>query len=64
MKRIQWPTAIVTVVFVLAITAAYLAGPALGVPEDSHKALVAGIGVLAVPVLAMMQKLLAPRGEQ
>ncbi len=63
MKRIQWPTAIVMVVFMLAITAAYLAGPALGVPEDSHKALVAGIGLLAAPALAMMQKMRAPRGE-
>lgn len=63
MQRIQWPTAIVLVVFVLAITAAYLAGPALGVPDESHKSLMAGLGVLGMFVLSKMRSVL-PRGEQ
>ena len=59
MKKIQWPTAIVLVAVVLAVMSAYLFGPALGVPEESHASLVAGLGVIGSLILANMRGLIA-----
>ena len=55
MKQIQWPTAIVLVAFFVAISVAYLAGPSLGVPEDSHAKLVGGLGILGIAIANYMQ---------
>ena len=48
------------IVVIAAVWSAFLFGPALGVPEDSHKSLVAGVGVAGASVLAFMR---SARGE-
>ena len=58
-KKIQWPTVAALAVVVAAVLAAYLAGPALGVPEESHAQLVAGVGVVGSLLLAAMRSLLS-----
>ena len=60
MKKIQWSTVVVLIVVIAAVWSAFLFGPALGVPEDSHKSLVAGVGVAGASVLAFMR---SARGE-
>ena len=61
MKRIQWPTALVLGISVLVLGSVYLFGPAFGVPESSHVALVAGIAVVGKVALAYMRALLAEK---
>jgi len=57
--RIQsWPTAIVLIVALVALAAAYLAGPSLGVPAESHAELVGALGALAAIVLGLMRSIL------
>lgn len=59
LKRLNGYTAAVLIVVIVAITVAYLAGPSLGVPEESHSKLVAGIGAVGALVLAWMRGLLS-----
>ncbi len=58
MKKIQWPTAIVLIVTIVALAVVYLAGPSVGVPDESHSTVVTGIAALGALVLASMQKLI------
>lgn len=61
--KIQWPTAIVLIVFLIALATAYLAGPALGVPESSHDELVTGLGLAGAVILAAMRGVFARASE-
>lgn len=58
-QKIQWPTALVLCVVVLSLAAAYLLGPSLGVPEESHETLVAGVGLIGSAALAFMRGILS-----
>lgn len=55
MKRIQWPTAIVMIVALLILGAAYLAGPSLGVPAESHVQLMSALSGFFMLVLGVMR---------
>ena len=52
LPTLSWPTAVLLSVVVAALAAAYLAGPSLGVPEESHTAFVAGVGAVGALLLA------------
>lgn len=64
LAKIEWPTAITMIVVVLTVGAAYLFGPALGVSEDAHSQLVAGIGAVGSILLAAMRGLLDRKEAQ
>lgn len=57
--KIQTGTLILACVAGGLLLAAYLAGPPLGVPPESHAALVAGIGALGGLALAFVRPLLS-----
>tara|TARA_R100000808_G_scaffold18489_1_gene40495 strand:+ start:2302 stop:2517 length:216 start_codon:yes stop_codon:yes gene_type:complete len=60
---INWPTAIATIVVVLAVGAAYLFGPSLGVSEEGQAQLLAGIGAVGGVVLAALNSLFGGKKE-
>lgn len=58
MKQITWPTAAILIASLAAITIVYLAGPKLGVPAESHTAVVAAVGAIGTTLLALAKALL------
>ena len=52
--KIQWSTAALLIAVLFLLAAAYLFGPALGVPEESHVALVTGLAALCASALAIV----------
>lgn len=55
--RISWPTAAVLLAGVVFLAVAFLAGPSVGIPEDSYKAIVSAVGALFLILLAAMRSL-------
>ncbi len=54
--KVTWSTVAALGVVAVALLVAYLAGPALGVPGESHPALGAGLGAGDAPVRAAARR--------
>ena len=61
-KKLEWPTAAVLMVAMLAIAATVLAGPALGMSADTLQTVLASEGILGAIALGVMRQLLAADG--
>jgi len=52
--KIQWPPTIILIVVLILVATAYLAGPALGVPPESHAQFVASVAAGCSILLSLL----------